>query len=125
MSDNFFTDTFGDNEPGTLTYHEGERMMLNSKVLEPLYKAIPASDSDMDLYFENQDWSRRNIDLKNEILNNFDKSKDRIYEAASRYRLNIRRIRHVLSELSGICYRYHLKFACDCNWFYVCFYLPP
>lgn len=99
--ESFFSDTFGENEPGTLTYHEVERMMLNSKVLEPLYGAIPKSEKDEDLYFENQDWSRRNVDLKNEMLNNFEKTKDRIYEAASKYRLNIRRIRHVLSELAG------------------------
>ena len=101
MNDNFFAETFGDNEPGTLTYHEVERMMLNSKVLEPLYGAIPKSERDEDMYFEDQDWSRRNVELKKEILNLFDRSKDKIYEAASRYRLNIRRIRYVLSELAG------------------------
>ena len=99
--ESFFSDTFGENEPGSLSYHEVERMMLNSKILEPLYAAIPISERDEDLYFENQDWSRRNSDLKNEILKTFEVTKNRIYEAASRYRLNIRRIRHVLSELSG------------------------
>ena len=101
MNGGFFSDTFGENEPGTLTYHEVERMMLNSKILEPLYSAIPKSERDEDMYFENQDWSRRNVDLKDEILRNFEGTKDRIYEAASKYRLNIRRIRHVLSELAG------------------------
>ena len=101
MNDSFFAETFGENEPGSLTYHEVERMMLNSSILQPLYGAIPKSVTDENMYFENQDWSRRNDDLKNTILKSFENSKERIYEAASRYRLNIRRIRNVLSELAG------------------------
>ena len=100
----FFSDTFGDNEPGSLTYHEVERMMLNSKVLEPLYGAIPKSKNDEIQYFYDQDWARRNVDLKAEILKTFEGNKDKIYEAASRYRLNIRRVRNVLSELTGTPY---------------------
>ena len=96
-----FEDTFGDAEPGSLSYQEVERMMLNSKVLEPLYDAIPRSESDRIQYYFDQDWSRRNTELKTEILKTFDNNKDKIYEAASRYRLNIRRVRHVLSELAG------------------------
>ena len=98
----FFGDTFGDNEPGSLSYQEVERMMLNSKVLEPLYEAIPKSEKDEIHYYFDQDWARRNVDLKSEILKTFEGNKDKIYEAASRYRLNIRRIRNVLSELTGI-----------------------
>ena len=97
----FFEDTFGDAEPGSLSYHEVERMMLNSKILEPLYDAIPMSASDRTQYYYDQDWARRNIELKSEILKTFESNKDRIYEAASRYRLNIRRVRNVLSELAG------------------------
>ena len=98
----FFEDTFNGAEPGSLSYYEVERMMLNSKVLEPLYDAIPKSESDKIQYYFDQDWARRNTELKSEILKTFESNKDKIYEAASRYRLNIRRIRHVLSELSGI-----------------------
>ena len=97
----FFEETFGDAEPGSLSYHEVERMMLNSKILEPLYGAIPKSNSDKIQYYFDQDWARRNTELKNEILKTFEGNKDKIYEAASRYRLNIKRVRNVLSELSG------------------------
>ena len=99
--ENIFESTFGDKEPGSLSYLEVERMMLNSAILEPLYDAIPKSEKDEILYFYDHDWSRRNVELKSEILNMFDKNKDRIYDASSRYRLNIRRIRNVFSELAG------------------------
>ena len=88
-----FEDTFGDSEPGSLNYVDVERMMLNAPILDPLYKSIPMSDRDEISYFYDQDWSRRNVELKKEILKTFEKKKDKIYEAASRYRLNIRRIR--------------------------------
>ena len=99
--ENLFETTFGEKEPGSMTYAEVERMMLNAPILEPLYAAIPKSEKDEILYFYDQDWARRNVELKSEILNMFDKNKDRIYDAASRYRLNIRRIRNVFSELAG------------------------
>ena len=99
--ENIFEATFGDNEPGSMTYSEVERMMLNSPILEPLYESIPKSDKDETIYFYDQDWSRRNVELKSEILNMFDKNKEKVYDASSRYRLNIRRIRNVFSELAG------------------------
>ena len=106
-SEAIFRDTFGDSEPGSLNYMEVERMMLNAPILEPLYKAIPQSQTDANLYFFDQDWARRNTELKKEVLKTFERNKHKIYEAASRYRLNIKRVRNVLSELSGTILTYY------------------
>ena len=75
--------------------------MLCSKVIEPLYRAIPLDADDESKHFFDQDWSRRNLTLKNNILENFEDNKDYIYKAASQYRLNLRRLRNVFSELAG------------------------
>ena len=101
IKEDFYENIFYEQEAGSMSYQQVERMMLNSKVIEPLYKAIPLDADDEFKHYFDQDWSRRNLELKKNILEAFEDKKECIYKAASQYRLNMKRIRNVLSELAG------------------------